>query len=131
MKYLLWTLQVLLAVAFAAHGWMMVAPPPELAVIMNEQLGVAFRLFIGVAELLAAVGLILPGITGILPWLTPLASAGLSIVMVSATVLHSSRGETSSAITTAILLVLTLFVTYMRWQVKPIAANNKWVALPQ
>lgn len=131
MKYLLWTLQILLAVAFAAHGWMMVAPPPDLAVIMNEQLGVAFRLFIGVAELLAAVGLILPGITGILPWLTAVAAAGLSIVMVSATVLHTSRGETSSAITTAVLLVLTLFVAYMRWQVKPITARGNLVALPQ
>ena len=120
----LWTLQVLLAVAFAAHGWMMVAPPAELLQLMNEQLGVTFRLFIGVAELLAAVGLILPGLTRIMPWLTGLAAAGLSIVMVSATVLHFSRGETSSAITTAILLVLTLFVAYMRWRVNPIPARR-------
>ncbi len=120
----LWILQLLLAAAFAAHGWMMVAPPAELLQIMNEQLGVALRLFIGVAELLAAVGLILPGLTRILPWLTAWAAAGLSIVMVSASVLHASRGETSSAITTAILLVLTLFVAYMRWRVTPIRARH-------
>lgn len=124
MNIVLWILQVLLAAAFAAHGWMMVAPPPELAVIMNEQLGVPFRLFIGVAELLAAVGLILPGLTRILPRLVAWAAAGLAIVMVSATVLHFSRGEISSGVTTAVLLVLTLFVAYMRLQVKPIASRT-------
>lgn len=124
MNIVLWILQVLLALAFGAHGTMMVAPPPELAAMMNEQLGVPFRLFIGIAELLAAVGLILPGLTRILPWLTALAAAGLSIVMISASVLHFSRGEISSAITTAILLVLTLVVAYMRWRVKPIAARS-------
>ncbi len=130
MTIILWTLQVLLAVAFAAHGWMMVAPPAELLQLMNEQMGVALRLFIGVAELLAAVGLILPGLTRILPWLTAWAAAGLSIVMVSASVLHTSRGETSSAITTAILLVLTLFVAYMRWRVIPIRPRQAVTTQP-
>ncbi|MEZ4657722.1 MAG: DoxX family protein [Caldilineaceae bacterium] len=124
MTIILWILQILLAAAFAAHGWMMVAPPAELLQIMNEQLGVALRLFIGVAELLAAIGLILPGVTRILPQLTALAAAGLSIVMVSASVLHASRGETSSAITTTILLVLTIFVAYMRWRVTPISPRH-------
>lgn len=124
MNIVLWILQILLAVAFAAHGWMMVAPPPELAVIMNEQLGVPFRLFIGIGELLAAVGLILPGLTRILPSLVAWAAAGLAVVTVSATVLHFSRGEISSGATTAILLVLTAFVAYMRLRVKPIAPRN-------
>jgi uncharacterized membrane protein YphA (DoxX/SURF4 family) len=121
MNIVLWILQVLLAIAFAAHGWLMVSPPPELLAIMNEQLGREFRLFIGVAELLAAVGLLLPGLTRIWPWLTALAAAGLMIVVGSATVLHISRGETSSAISTAVLFVLCAFVAYMRWKVKPIA----------
>src|SRR5215213_11726491 len=89
----LWILQVLLAAAYVAHGWLMVSPPAELVAMMNEQLGVGLRLFIGVAELLAAAGLILPGITRILPELTALAAAGLMIVMSSATVLHVVRGE--------------------------------------
>src|SRR6185295_11063211 len=55
----LWVLQVLLAAAFLAHGWLMVAPPAELVALINAQLGVGLRLFIGVAEVLAAVGLIL------------------------------------------------------------------------
>ena len=97
----LWTLQVLLAAAYLAHGWMMVSPPPELLALMNAQLGAEFRLFIGGAELLAAAGLILPGITRILPSLTALAAAGLMIVMSSASVLHVVRGESGSAVAAA------------------------------
>ena len=120
----LWILQVLLAVVYVAHGWLMVAPPAELVAMINEQLGEGFRLFIGVAELLAAAGLILPGVTRILPWLTPLAAAGLMIVMGSATVLHISRGESGSAISAAVLFVLVTIVAYTRWKVQPIASRK-------
>jgi putative oxidoreductase len=121
----LWALQVLLAAAYLAHGWLMVSPPAELLAIMNEQLGEGFRLFIGVAELLAAAGLILPGITRILPKLTALAAAGLMIVMSSATVLHVFRGENGSAVSAAVLFVLVTFVAYARWKVQPIAARKR------
>lgn len=120
----LWVFQVLLAVAFALHGWMMVSPPAELVDMINAQLGVAFRLFIGIAELLAAVGLILPGVTRILPQFISLASVGLMIVMASATVMHTFRGETESAITTAILFVVVTAVAYLRWKVAPITARK-------
>jgi uncharacterized membrane protein YphA (DoxX/SURF4 family) len=120
----LWILQVLLAAAYVAHGWLMVSPPAELVAMMNAQLGVGLRLFIGVAELLAAVGLILPGVTRILPWLTALAAAGLMIVMGSATFLHIFRGESQSAITAAVLFVLVTTVAYTRWKVQPIAARK-------
>jgi uncharacterized membrane protein YphA (DoxX/SURF4 family) len=121
----LWVLQVLLAAVFLAHGWLMVAPPAEMVEMINAQLGVGLRLFIGVAELLAAAGLILPGLTRILPGLTALAAAGLTIVMASATALHSARGELSSAIMAAVLLVLVTVVAYMRWKVRPIAARKR------
>ena len=91
---------------------------------MNASISPAFRLFIGVAEVLAAVGLTLPGIARVLPWLVPCAAAGLMIVMISATVFHVTRGETGSAITTAILFVVITFVAYMRWKVKPIAPRT-------
>ena len=121
----LWVLQVLLAAAYVAHGWLMVSPPAELVAMMNEQLGVGLRLFIGVAELLAAAGLILPGVTRILPFLTALAAAGLMIVMGSATVLHIVRGEGGSAISAAVLFVLVTIVAYTRWKVQPIAARKR------
>ena len=129
MNIALWILQVLLAALFVWHGWLLVAPPAELVELMNSQLGVGFRLFIGVAEWLAAAGLILPGITRILPQLTALAAAGLMIVMASATVFHALRGETGSAITTAVLWVLVTGVAYLRWQVKPISPRTFRLAL--
>ena len=120
----LWILQVLLAVVFALHGWLMVAPPAEMVAMMDAQLGAGFRIFIGVAELLAVAGLLLPGITRILPWLTTLAAAGLMIVMSSATIVHVFRGEMGSAISTAILFVLVTVVAYMRGKVTPFAARK-------
>lgn len=124
MSIILWILQVLLAAAFAAHGWMLVSPPPELLPIMNEQLGVGFRLFLGVAEIAGAIGLLLPAMTRRLPWLTPVAAGCLAFVVASATVLHLSRGETSSAITTVILFLLAGFVAYGRWRMRPIASRS-------
>lgn len=123
MNIVLWILQVLLAAMYLWHGWLMIAPPPEVAAIMNTFLPTWFRLFIGIAELLAAVGLILPGLTRIMPWLTTLAAAGLMIVMASATVVHLSRGETGSAISGFVIFLLVTFVAYMRWKVKPLAAR--------
>lgn len=125
MSIVLWVLQVLLALLFAWHGWLFIAPPAELVEMMNALLPPWFRIFIGVAELLAAAGLILPGVTRILPWLTSLAAAGLMIVTASASVLHATRGETASAITTAVLFVLITFVAYMRWKVKPLASRQQ------
>ena len=119
MNVILWVLQVLLAVAFLAHGWIFLFPPAGM-VEMMKPIAPAFRVIIGAAEVLAAVGLTLPGITRILPWLIPCAAAGLMVVMIGATVFHTTRGEFSSAMTTAILFVLVTFVAYMRWKVKPI-----------
>lgn len=124
LNIVLWILQVLLAAAYVAHGWMMVSPPAELLAMMNAQLGAGLRLFIGVAELLAAAGLILPGVTRILPWLTALVAAGLMIVMGSATVLHVLRGESGSAVAAAVLFALVTIVAYTRWKVQPIAART-------
>jgi uncharacterized membrane protein YphA (DoxX/SURF4 family) len=124
MNVVLWALQSLLAVAFLAHGWFFLSPPVNMVELMNASIPPAFRIFIGVAEVLAAVGLTLPGITRILPRLVPCAAAGLMIVMIGATVLHLARGEYSSAATTAVLLVVLTFVAYLRWKVKPISPRT-------
>lgn len=120
MNIALWVLQLLLALAFLAHGWMFLAPPPELIDQMNASIAPAFRLFIGVAEVLAAIGLTLPGMTRVLPGMVPAAAAGLVIVMISATIFHVARAEYTSAAMTFLLLVLAAFVAYMRWKVMPI-----------
>lgn len=120
MNILLWIVQVLLALAFFAHGAMMLFPPAAVAEQMNAVFSRGFQVFLGVAEVLAAVGLTLPGATRIQPWWVPYAALGLMIVMIGATLFHLSRGEWSSALTTAVLLIMATFVAYMRWRVAPI-----------
>ena len=92
---------------------------------MNSAIVPAFRIFIGAAEVMAAVGLTVPGVTRILPWLIPSAAVGLMIVMIGATILHTTRGELTSALTTAVLLALVTFVAYMRWKVTPILPRTR------
>ncbi len=127
MNNLLWVLQVFLAVVFALHGWIYVAWPPFAAAMIekrnsNRPLGLpsSLRTFIGICELLAAVGLILPGLTGILPWLTALASAGLIIVMLGAVIFHLSRRETNTAVISLVLVVLCVLVVYGRVAIVPL-----------
>lgn len=124
MNIALWVLQVLLALVFLAHGVMMLAPPAEVAVQMNAMLPRWFQVFLGVAEVLAAIGLTLPGLTRIQPGLVPAAAAGIVIVMVSATVLHLARSEFSAAATTCVLLVMAIVVAYGRWRRLPIAPRR-------
>ena len=99
---------------------MFLFPPPAIAEMMNAMLPRWFQLFLGIAEVLAAVGLTLPGLTRVQPWLVPCAAAGIMIVMISATILHVMRNEVSSAITTLVLLAMATYVAYMRWRVAPI-----------
>lgn len=123
MHLTLWVLQILLALAFFAHGWLFLAPPPEIAVQMNASLPRWFQLFLGVSEILAAVGLTLPGATRILPWLVPVAAAGVTIVMIAATVWHLVRGEFASAGITMVLLAMATFTAYARWRLAPIRSR--------
>jgi uncharacterized membrane protein YphA (DoxX/SURF4 family) len=124
MRIVVWVVQVLLAAMFLWHGALFLFPPPELLEIMNAEFGSSFRTFLGVMEILAGIGIILPALTRILPWLTTWAAIGIMIVVGSASILHATRGETSSAITTFILFLLASFVAYMRWKVIPIAPRT-------
>jgi hypothetical protein len=111
---LLWVLQILLALAFLAHGWLFLAPPADVAAQMNALLPRWFQRFLGVAEVAAAAGLILPAATGIMPWLVTWAAGGIVIVTVSATALHLVRAEFTSAAITLLLLVMAATVIYGR-----------------
>lgn len=119
MNILLWVLQVLMALVFLAHGLMLLFPPASLVAEINANLGI-LRYVIGVAEVLGGIGLVIPGITRILPQLVPTAAAGLTIIMIGATVYHIRRGEVSGTITTAILLAIVAYLAYARWKVRPI-----------
>jgi uncharacterized membrane protein YphA (DoxX/SURF4 family) len=118
-----WVLQALLAVAFLLHGILYAISPEPMVRPMREQGGwppsipAWFRVFIGVAELLAAVGLVLPGLLHLLTFFTPLAAAGLVVVMIGALVFHSRRREVAMLPPVAVLLVLSAIVVFLRWQV--------------
>ncbi|MDQ5852539.1 MAG: DoxX family protein [Chloroflexota bacterium] len=77
--------------------------------------------FIGLSELLGGLGLLLPALTGILPWLTPLAAAGLALVMLLAIGFHASRREAPAIAFNSVLLVLAAFVAYGRFFVLPLS----------
>ena len=124
MNIVLWILQVLLALAFFAHGLLLLVPPPDIAAQMVASLPRWFWVFLGVAEILAAVGITLPGLTRIQPWLVTWAAAGIMFVMISATIWHVARNEISSAFITLILLAMATFVAYMRHRVVPIPARR-------
>lgn len=131
MNVLLWVLQVLLALAFLAHGLMFLFPPESIVEQMNAALPRWFQLFLGVAEVLAAVGLTVPGATRIQPWLVPCAAAGVMIVMIGATIFHIARAEVSSAFITAVLLAMATFVAFMRWRAVPIRSAKVGVEGPR
>jgi putative oxidoreductase len=120
MNVLLSLFQVLLALAFFAHGVMFLFPPAAVAEQMNATLPRWFQVFLGAAEVLAAMGLTLPAVLRIEPWLVPSAAAGLMVVMISATIFHLIRSEITSAVITFALLSMATFVAYMRWRVAPI-----------
>ena len=120
----LWVLQGLLAIVFLAHGLMLLFPPESIVEQMNASLPRWFQVFLGVAEVAAAVGLTLPGVTGMMPALVPAAAVGIMIVMVSATAFHLMRAEWSSAVTTFVLLLMASYVAYMRWSVTPIQVRR-------
>jgi len=124
MNILLWVLQVLLAVAFFAHGLLFLNPPAEFVEQMNATLPRWFQLFLGVAEVAAAIGLTLPGITRIQPAMIVYAAVGIVIVMVSATVWHLARAEWSGAAITFLLFAMAAYVAYMRHRVLPIPPRH-------
>src|SRR5215208_2716774 len=110
----LWTLQVLLGLFFAlASGGPKLLLPYD-ALPMPIPLPAAFITFIGVAEVLGGLGLILPGLTGIRTGLTPLAAAGLVMVTIGATVYQLAAGAPESAVFAAVIGLLCAFVAYGR-----------------
>jgi len=124
MNIVVWVLQVLLSIAFFAHGWLFLSPPAALVDQMNASLPKWFQLFLGVAEVMAAIGLTLPGLTRILPWLVSWAAIGVATVTVSATAFHLARGEMSSAVITLVLTAIAVFVAYARYRIVPIVGRE-------
>ena len=109
----LWTIQALLALLFLFAGGMKLVMPIE-ALTKQSPLPGPFLRFIGVCEVAGALGLILPGLLRIRQGLTPLAAAGLVIIMVGATVVTMALGQVGPALVPAAVGVLAAIVAYGR-----------------
>ena len=115
----LWVVQALLAALFLFAGSMkFIMPVAE----MTKQIPFPgwFLRFIGTAEVLGALGLILPSVLRIKPVLTPLAAAGLVVIMVGATVTTLFTPAPAGAIVPFAIGLLATFVAYGRYRVAPI-----------
>lgn len=122
---LLWSVQGLLALffAFGSGAPKLILPIDQLA--MPIELPELFVRFIGVAEVLGALGLILPGLTRIRTGLTPLAALGLVLVTVSATVYQLLAGQPESAIFAVVIGLICAFVAYGRWRLAPLRGSSR------
>ena len=114
MNKALWTIQILLAALFLfAGGSKFAMPVDQMTKDMPQALASgAFIHFIGVCEVLGGLGLVLPGLLRIKPGLTPLAAAGLVIIMIGATVVSLPQG--AAAAVPLVTGILAAFVAYGR-----------------
>jgi uncharacterized membrane protein YphA (DoxX/SURF4 family) len=118
----LWSVQVLLALIFLFAGVMKLVAPIEMLkgpVALPE----LFLRFIGVCETLGALGLLLPGLFHTRPELTPLAAAGLAIIMVGATGVTIVGGAVAPALIPVVVGLLATTVAYGRWRLVPLRGS--------
>jgi len=124
----LWIIQVLLALLFLFSGGMKLVIAPEVLQSMGSPNQIVlpglFLRFIGVCEVLGGLGLILPGLLRIRPGLTPLAAAGLVIIMIGATVLSFAADGMAAAVIPFVTGILAAFVAYGRWRLAPQRARS-------
>jgi len=127
MTYALWIVQALLALVFLFAGVAKLMMPIE-EMTKDVHLPGLFLRFIAVAEILGALGLVLPSLLRIRPGLTPLAAAGLVIIMIGATVISLTLGI-AMAIAPFVVGLLAAFVAYGRWKLAPISSSPAGPAL--
>ncbi len=126
MTHALWIIQGLLAALFLFAGGMKLVLPLEQLTGPVALPGLFLR-FIGVAEVLGALGLILPGLLRIRPGLTPLAASGLVIIMIGGTVVTLAGGDVASALIPLAVGLLAAFVAYGRWRLAPLRGSSHQV----
>jgi DoxX-like family len=124
MNVALWIVQALLAALFLFAGG------AKLVMSLDQMAGPValpgwFLRFIGVAEVLAALGLILPGLLRIRPGLTPLAAIGLVIIMIGATAIGLVGGMVVVALMNVVVALLAAFVAYGRWRPAPHRGSSR------
>lgn len=118
MNIVLWIAQGLLAFIYLMAGAMktsMTAKAKETLPWAKERSD-GFVRFVGTSEILGGLGLILPLVTGILPWLTVLAAFGLALIQILAIFsVHLPKKENNVIPVNLVFLALSVFVMYGRW----------------
>ena len=124
---LLWIMQVLFGIYFITFGVIHFVLPPGLPASMSWMYELSSRLhfFSGMAEILGGLGLILPGVTRIQTRLTPLAGAGIVVLMIGAIVWHMQRGEFQNIGLNLVLLAVAAWIAYGRWRLKPLTDRKE------
>jgi uncharacterized membrane protein YphA (DoxX/SURF4 family) len=123
MNTALWVAQILLALGFFMAGMMKLFRPYEKITEMMawaKDFSPGIVKTIGLLEVLGAIGVIAPAITGILPVLVPIAAAGLALTMIGAMITHIRIGEGSKIAPNIILLLIAVFVAVGRFAIVPI-----------
>lgn len=122
MNTILWILQFLLGIYFFVTGILHFIVPPGLPAPMSwmYELPAGLHTFSGIAEILAGLGLILPGLTRSQTRLIPLAALGLVLVMLGAAIWHLGRGEYPNILMNLLLATLSAFLAYGRWRLHPL-----------
>lgn len=119
MNIALWVIASALTLVFLAAGAMKLAQPQEKLAASGmgwaEDFSPGAVRAIGLVEVLGALGLILPAVTGIAPFLVPLSAVGLAVVMVGAIVTHLKRSEKQMAVINFVLAALALTVAAGRY----------------
>ena len=129
-EVLLWSVQGLLAALFLFAGGMKLVMPIEMMKGPVELPGLFLR-FIGVCEVLGAIGLILPELLRIKRMLTPVAAAGLVIIMIGATVITLIGGDVAPAVVPFVVGLLAAAVACGRWRPAPRSAVSRVAVLQQ
>lgn len=123
MNTAIWVVQILLALMFAFSGLSKLTQPYER---LAQQMGYVNDFSpntiraIGAVEILGALGVVLPALTDILPWLTPTAAVGLALVMLGAMATHFRRKEYPMMLINLVLLAFAVFVAYGRFVAEPL-----------
>lgn len=118
MNIALWVVQILLALMYAMSGTMKTFQTAKAKgqFPWAKNRSDAFVRFVGISELLGALGLILPLVTGILPWLTVLAAIGLTLIQLLAIFTeHLPKKEYNVLPINMVFLALSVFVVIGRW----------------
>ena len=117
----LWTAQTLAALLFLFAGAMKFVMPAEQMQSGPISLPITFIHFIGICECLGAIGLVVPGLTRIRPELTPLAAAGLTIIMIGATAISAVAAGAAAGTFPAVVGIVTAGIAYGRTRLVPVA----------